>query len=200
MMNMENRFEQLNLIYQFGKSLSFKDLQVLMDAAKKASFEPHENIIFEGSEKKDVYFIQNGLVRIYLINEKGEEITWGLRLENEVFNNIDKILFDLPSKFFFEALEPTDVFYMDHELLQDLIDKNPKLEKIRKFMLLNLTRQSFKRIDSLILLSPEERYIEFVKSNPDIVNRVPNKYIANIIGITPVSLSRIRQRIASNKR
>lgn len=53
--------------------------------------------------------------------------------------------------------------------------------------------------ESFILYSAEERYLNFVKNNPDIVNRVPGKYIANVLGITPVSLSRIRKRIAQKK-
>jgi len=42
--------------------------------------------------------------------------------------------------------------------------------------------------------------VAFIDTNPDIINRVPNKYIANVLGITPVSLSRIRKRIASKKK
>jgi hypothetical protein len=46
------------------------------------------------------------------------------------------------------------------------------------------------------LLSPEERYIKFVRDKPDIINRVPGKYLATLLGITPISLSRIRRRMA----
>ncbi|MBK8659738.1 MAG: hypothetical protein IPN22_12925 [Bacteroidetes bacterium] len=50
-----------------------------------------------------------------------------------------------------------------------------------------------------MLLSPEERYLKFIQKYPDLLNRVPNKYIANVLGITPVSLSRIRKRISTKK-
>jgi hypothetical protein len=60
-------------------------------------------------------------------------------------------------------------------------------------------KQTFGRIDSFVLLSPEERYKKYIKDFPGIVNRAPDKHIANVLGITPVSLSRIRKRIASEK-
>ena len=54
------------------------------------------------------------------------------------------------------------------------------------------------RLEAFVLLTPEERYQELISSNPTLINRVPDKYIANIIGITPVSLSRIRKRLAKH--
>ena len=56
-------------------------------------------------------------------------------------------------------------------------------------------REAHLRIEGFILYTPEERYIKFIEKYPDINNRVPDKYIANVLGITPVSLSRIRARI-----
>ena len=85
-------------------------------------------------------------------------------------------------------------------MLQQLIDSNPKLEANRKFFLHNILKDLLKRVDSFVLLSPEERYLEFIKTHPDITNRIPNKHIANILGITPVSLSRIRKRIVTKNK
>ncbi|CAN0600388.1 unnamed protein product, partial [Ectocarpus sp. 12 AP-2014] len=59
--------------------------------------------------------------------------------------------------------------------------------------------RAFERVESFVFLSPEERYKKYVKDNPNIINRAPDMYIANILGITAVSLSRIRNRIASKK-
>ena len=135
-----------------------------------------------------------------MITEKGEEITTMLRWENQITTNLDTILFNQASRFYFQALEQTEVLYMDYDLIQDIIAKNPKLEANRKHVLLNILKEAIGKIDSFVLLNPEERYLAFIKSNPDIINRVHNKYIANVLGITPVSLSRIRARIASKRK
>jgi CRP-like cAMP-binding protein len=189
-----NRLKQ---IYKFGKELSLKDIQVLLKASKNGSFSKKELLINEGSKRNDVFYIKSGLVRCFNINGKGEEITLKLIPEHQVFANVDLILFSQASRFFYEALENTEVFFIDYDVLQDLVSRNPKLEANRKYVLQRLLKESMERVESLVLLTPEERYLRFVKDYPGITNRVQDKYIANVLGITPVSLSRIRKRIAS---
>tara|TARA_R110002074_G_scaffold87963_2_gene194112 strand:- start:285 stop:872 length:588 start_codon:yes stop_codon:yes gene_type:complete len=189
-----NRLKQ---IYKFGKELSLKDIQVLLRAAKNGSFSKKELLINEGSKRNDVFYIKSGLVRCFNINDKGEEITLKLIPEHQVVANVDLILFSQASRYFFEALENTEVFFIDYDVLQDLVARNPKLEANRKYVLQRLLKESMERVESFVLLTPEERYQRFVKDYPGITNRVQDKYIANVLGITPVSLSRIRKRIAS---
>ncbi|AKP53190.1 Crp/Fnr family transcriptional regulator [Cyclobacterium amurskyense] len=189
-----NRLKQ---IYKFGKELSLKDIQVLLKAAKNGSFRKKELLINEGSKRNDVFYIKSGLVRCFNINDKGEEITLKLIPEHQVVANVDLILFSQASRFFYEALENTEVFFIDYDVLQDLVSRNPKLEANRKYVLQRLLKESMERVESFVLLTPEERYLRFVKDYPGITNRVQDKYIANVLGITPVSLSRIRKRIAT---
>ncbi|MDO6438982.1 Crp/Fnr family transcriptional regulator [Cyclobacterium sp. 1_MG-2023] len=189
-----NRLKQ---IYKFGKELSLKDIQVLLKAAKNSSFNKKELLINEGSKRNDVFYIKSGLVRCFNINDKGEEITLKLIPEHQVVANVDLILFSQSSRFFYEALENTEVFFIDYDVLQDLVSRHPKLETNRKYVLQRLLKESMERVESFVLLTPEERYLRFVKDYPGITNRVQDKYIANVLGITPVSLSRIRKRIAT---
>ncbi len=192
--------EKIRTIYKFGRNVSLKDIQVLIQAAKKQSFAPGAYLIKEGTLKRDVFFIRKGLVRTFIVNQKGDEITTSLRWENNFVMSPRSILFNEPSKFYLEAIEPTEVFSMDADVLQSIISKDHKLEANRKYFLRKELNRAFEQIDAFILLSPEERYVKFIQTNPDIVNRVPNKYIANVLGITPVSLSRIRKRLASKKK
>ena len=187
------------MIYKLGQKLTLSDVQVLFKSAKTKSYASGEHLIIEGETNRNVFFIRKGLVRAYKINEKGDEITTLIRWENKIIASPDIILFDEPSQLYVETLEHTDVFYIDYDVLQKIISSNHKLESNRKFILQNVLKEALKRIDSFVLLTPAERYLAFIKENPDIVNRVQDKYIANILGITPVSLSRIRKRIASKK-
>lgn len=189
-------FQKLKEIYKFGNDLTLSDLMILFKSAKSLSFKKGENLIEEGDLKKSVFYIRKGLVRAYVVNDKGDEITTMIRSENQVMSSVEIILFNTPCPFYCEALEPTDVYYMDYDIIEQLIFKHPRLERNRKFFHQSIIKESYHRINSFVLLSPEERYLEFVEMNPDIVNRVPGKYIANVLGITPVSLSRIRKRIA----
>ena len=192
--------DKLRQIYKFGKELSIEDAGVLIQSAKSKSFKKKEVIIEEGALKNDVYFIRSGLVRAYCISDKGDEITFGLIAENQILTNIDIILFDQPSRFYYECIEDTKTFSIDFDKVQNIIEHNPKLERNRKFFARNAMKKMLQRLETFVLMNAEERYEDFIKNNPTLSNRVPDKYLANVLGITPVSLSRIRSRIVKRKK
>ena len=146
-----------------------------------------------------MFFVRSGLVRAYCINNKGYEITFGIIAENQILTNIDVILFDQPSRYYYECLEDTKTLSIDFEKVQNIIESNPKLERNRKYFARNAMKKMLQRLESFVLLNAEERYEDFIKKNPTLSNRVPDKYIAHVLGITPVSLSRIRARIVTKK-
>ena len=192
--------EKIKAFYNFGKELTLQDVQQLLSHASKRSFAPTEYIIREGSEKRELFLITKGLIRSFLINDKGDEITTALFYENLTIVNSDMILYNTPSRSYYQAIEQTETFSIDYDTLQDIIKENSLLESSRKQILLNVIKEFQERIESFILYSPEERYLNYIENNSEILNRVPDKYIANILGITPVSLSRIRKRIALKNR
>ena len=192
--------DKLKQIYKFGKELSLEDAGSLIKSAKSKSFKKKEIIIEEGALKRDVYFLRSGLVRVYCINDKGDEITFGLISENQILTNIDIILFEQPSRFYYECIEDTKTFSIDFDKVQNIIERNPKLERNRKFFARNAMKKMLQRLETFVLMNAEERYEDFIKNNPTISNRVPDKYLANVLGITAVSLSRIRARIVHKKK
>ncbi len=192
-------FQKLKQLYKLSKDLSFSDIQGLINSAKRSSFARGELLIKEGQLRKEVFWIRKGLVRGYRISEKGVEITTMFRWEDQLLVSPNLILFNEPALQYFEALEPTEVFRIDYDKVQKIIENNPKLEANRAIILRNTLKEALERIDSFILRSPEQRYLDFIRTKPDLLNRVPNKYLANVLGITPVSLSRIRKRITVKK-
>jgi len=193
-------FEKIRAIYKVGKELKIQDLQEVFKSTKSKSYASSEYLMEEGSLQKQVFFIKKGLIRSFAVNEKGEEITIELKWENQFTANSDIIFFDRPARLYFQALEQTETLSMDYDLLQSIVSKKPNLELYRKEILQRMLIDAHNRIESFVLYSPEERYLRYVQSHPGIVNRAPNKYIAHVLGITPVSLSRIRKRIASKKK
>ncbi|MCI4667058.1 MAG: Crp/Fnr family transcriptional regulator [Bacteroidia bacterium] len=188
-------FEKLKKLYKLSRNLSFQDITTLLKAAKPVSFDQGEYIFKEGSQDRTVYFIQKGLIRTFLAKQQGEDITTWLRWEDQVFANIDELLFEHPSRFYAQAVEPTQTLSISFDVAQEIAAQNPKLEENRKYMLREIMKTNFKHSESFMLYSAEERYLNYIEQFPHIVNRVPDKYIAGILGITPVSLSRIRKRI-----
>jgi len=197
----EADFDRVKALYNLSKELKLSDVYSLLKTTKQSFYKRGDCIIREGSTlEKRSYFIFKGLVRCYKKNEKGEKITTLLKWENQVFLSHDIVFFNQPSQFYFEAVEPTTVLSIDYDLVDEIVIQKPKLEAIARKVVLEVLKDFKKRLDSFILLSPEERYLDFMKSHAPIINRVPDKYIAHLLGITPVSLSRIRQRITNDKK
>lgn len=186
---------KIRKIYNLGKDIGLSDIQILFKSAKMKTYSKKEFLLEQGTTSTNVFYIRKGLVRMYHVNEYGDEITFQLMPEHHVVTNFDFIIQDKPSKYYFEALEKTSVLYTDYRTLDAIVSKYPKLESNRKYLLWKFLNEAKDRIESFVLLTPEQRYIKFTEDFPDMYNRVPDKYIAHVLGITPVSLSRIRKRI-----
>jgi CRP-like cAMP-binding protein len=192
--------EEISFYLSVFKGLDLKDMYDLFKLAHTQTLAPGEIYIQQQSAYQKLGFIKKGLIRAYYLKESGDEATLMLRWENQFIASHDTIIFGKPSRFIYQALEDTVLMEVDYSKVQSILDNNPKLSATRNSFLLQMLAESMNRVESFVLLSPEERYLQLVHEKPDIVNRVPNKYLATLLGITPVSLSRIRKRIALNKK
>ena len=191
--------EKMKHVFPFILELSSEDIFDFLKHTKTLKLRQGEIFLEAGSLKSNIYFVKEGLIRSYFIDEKGEEITNRLRYENQLMSSFEIDILNEPFRYNLQALESTELIVIDLNSMRQIIDNNSKLEIGRRFFLTKNLAESLKALDDFILLSPEKRYLKFVHEHPDLLNRVPNKYIANILGITPVSLSRIRKRLAIKK-
>ncbi|MFC6316234.1 Crp/Fnr family transcriptional regulator [Lapidilactobacillus achengensis] len=142
-----------------------------------------------------LYFIDQGALRLWH-NADGKDITVQFFFEQQIVASFESFMLGQPSQFFIESLAPTKLFSLNKSDFDRLIKQSPQLSRYmtefisRRFMA--YTNYFLTRIQD----SPEERYLDLIKHEPQILARVPNMYIASYLGITPVSLSRIRKRIA----
>lgn len=181
--------------------MNFKSLIILFRRIKVQRYANGDLLIKEGSSNNNVYFVRKGLVRSYVNDEQGNEITFQLYPESSVLTNVHFILFKQSSRFNYEAIEDTKVYEIDYDSFVEVASKSSELLELnRTYFGKRIIQGAFQRIESFVFLSPEERYKKYLNDYPSLVNRVPDKYIANILGITPVSLSRIRKRIANRKK
>jgi CRP-like cAMP-binding protein len=197
--NFDQYSERILFYLQGFKTLTYEDLLVLLQLAQFKHLAASDVYIQENSTHRKIALIVKGLIRVFLVKQNGDEVTTELNWEDQIVASQDTILFNKPSRFTYQAMEDTDLLEIDYDALQDLLENIPKLESTRKYFLMNMLAESMNRVESLILLSPEDRYRQLVEQKPNIINRVPNKYIATFLGITPVSLSRLRRRMATRR-
>jgi CRP-like cAMP-binding protein len=178
------------------KGIAPEDLFQVIQATQQKVLEPGDIYIREGESSPRLAYIKEGLIRSYHVNEKGIETTVLLRWEEQIVASYDSILMQRPSRFTYHALEKTTLLEVNYDLIQQLLETKPAFEKVRYNFVLDMLAQSLERIESFVLLTPEERYLQLIKDKPDLLQRVSAQHLATLLGITPVSLSRIRKRIS----
>jgi CRP-like cAMP-binding protein len=142
----------------------------------------------------ELYYINKGLIRLYYTTEKGE-ITGFIFRENLFASSYDSFLRKAPSIQTLESLEECDLLVITFDHMQELYEEVPKINILTRKVAEQRFINAQQILSSFLLDSPEERYQKFEAANKDLLQRVPQNIIASYLGITPVSLSRIRRRL-----
>lgn len=168
----------------------------LLQNCNRKHFEKGTIIVKAGDFCHNTFFVEKGLLRQYSLDERGKEHNLNFAPEGWYMSDRNSMYFDLPSDFFIEALEPTDVFVLTKELVAVLDKELPGFTEFNGNLLHSHIRALQNRINLLLSATAEERYLSFIKMYPDILFRVPQWMIASYLGITPESLSRVRKNLA----
>lgn len=144
-----------------------------------------------GHTCKTIYFINKGVARIYYFKD-GVDITESFSFENNIIARIESLFTGKPSRKAIQILEDSEIVAINSTLLFKLYDKFPEVERLFRLIFESAYVDTVNRIESIQFHSAEERYKALIKDAPNVLKRVPLKYIASYLGITQVSLSRIR--------
>ena len=151
-------------------------------------------LIQHGKIARELYFINKGLLRLYY-TKNTEDITAFIFREHLFSSSYDSFLRQAPSIQGLDTLEDSELLVITRENLNTLYKKVPRMETLARKIAEQRFINAQQILSSYILDSPEERWKKFEATNGDLLLRVPHHMIASFLGITPVSLSRIRKRI-----
>lgn len=152
----------------------------------------------QGNKCRHLAFIKKGTVRCFYINDQGREINFGFYFENEFFSDYESLLCDTVSNMNIQALENCEILLLNKEHLQALYQKDAYWQIFGRAMSERIYLDAKKRIDDLLCLSPENRYLSLLKKQSLLSQKIAQKHIASYLGVTEQSLSRIRSRILIN--
>jgi CRP-like cAMP-binding protein len=160
------------------------------DKIQIKSINKKEIIQRKGDKNLKAYFVKSGLLKSYALDKKGKEHIFMFAPENWILTEFNSFAHHGETELYIEAIENTLVEIIPKDAY-DLIagDKNNNhIIEVQKLLKRNAVLQ--KRIISLMSKSAIERYEDFIKTYPQIVQRVPQKMIASYLGITPQALSK----------
>lgn len=161
---------------------------------------PNKKVLIKGGETTNsIYFVLDGLIRGYFTNEKGLEKNIFLRPERTISGSPNSIFRNEPARYSFEAVGECQLLKFKASDIMKLAKENPNVTRIYINGLQETIDSLIFRVESLIDKMPEKRYEQLIATNPQFFQKAYNKHIANYLGITSVSLSRIIKRKLENK-
>ena len=156
----------------------------------------NEFLLQEGDVCNATYFVEKGLLRMYSIDKNGKEHIIQFAPEKWLISDRSSLYFNEKSKYYIEAVEDSEVLLLKNDFFSNISLSFPNSAGNNDLLLQKHIRNLQNRVNSLLAETAEERYMNFIKMYPDILLRVPQGLVASYVGITPVSLSRVRKELA----
>ncbi|WP_183566233.1 Crp/Fnr family transcriptional regulator [Mucilaginibacter sp. SP1R1] len=156
-----------------------------------------KNFADPGKVCNQVGLVVKGAVRYFNVKD-GEEITGYFSFENELLSSYKSFLTRQPCANYIQALEDTQMVTLSYNAMQQIYADaliGHKMERFGRLIAEHYLICYEDRVTAFVTQTPEERYNKLLETGGEVLQRIPQHYIANFLGITPVSLSRIRRRI-----
>lgn len=174
-------------------NLSTDTKKVLTEVCTSITIKKNEILQPFGHTCKTIYFLKSGIARIYYYKDR-TDITECFAFEGNIIARVESLFTGKPSQKAIQILENAEIIAINATQLFKLYDTFPQIERLFRLIFEAAYVDTINRIESIQFHSAEERYLTLLKETK-IVQKTPLKHIASYLGITQVSLSRIRATI-----
>lgn len=179
-----SRYVPLNK-QEFGSLLPYIEIR---------EFDKKVRVIDTGTVERYLNVIAMGLARKYL-PVRNKEITVQLASEGHIIHSELSFHYRIPSSAVIETIEPTTFFSISYDSLQQLYDQYPKAEHLGRLLISDLFVKKDNRYYHQLIKSTRERFLDYVRTHPQMLQRVPQKYIASFLNIKPETFSRLKHLV-----
>lgn len=191
----------LNALRQYLSAyVTFTDeeFNIFSQRAEIRNFDKKHQLVKIGEVENYINFIVKGLVRKYFLKGK-EELVIQIAKENDIINSTSSYEARKPSTYIVETIEPTTLISISKENLDNLFLQSHKIERLGRLVATTLYLQKEAMEYDRMRLNTRERFVQFVRNNPEFVQRVPQKYLASYLDIKPETFSRLKHLLQKKK-
>ncbi len=189
----------LNYLNKFVNISDDEFEQNLLPILKVRRFGKREMLIKSGEVENYFNFIIKGLVRKYY--KRGhQEINTQISTEGHIIMSQQSFLGRQPSEYYIETIEPSIIVSIKYENLEELYNKSKKMERLGRLVVTYMMAISDSWQMQLIKMTPRERFLNFVMKNPQLMQRVPQKYLASYLNIKPETFSRFKHLLRNHSK
>ena len=171
--------------------LPAEELEALINSIEVRSVDKKVKLTDVEETEKYLYFVIKGLARKFFYKGK-EEIITQIAKEGELISSSVSYFSGMPSGYVIETIEPTTFYSLHHDRAEQLYIRYPKLERLSRLIITELFLQKEVWELERIRYSTKERFLRFMTDNPELFQRVPQKYLASYLNIKPETFSRLK--------
>jgi CRP-like cAMP-binding protein len=187
-----------NIIRQFPYLTEEKVLNII-SGSEVRMLEAGEIFIKTGEKSRKVAYVLQGLMRNYTLDQDGEEVTVHFAAETQSIAPYTAVFLGTPATETTQAVENTMVIVLDFQEVRQKAQHDPIVLRLYADMIEFTLINAIQRIEDFTQKSPEQRYQRVLDTQAYLIDRAPLKYLASYLGITAVSLSRIRKRLTKSR-
>ncbi|HEY4336849.1 MAG TPA: Crp/Fnr family transcriptional regulator [Puia sp.] len=191
--------EDLHRYFARFAPLTKQEFNLFLPYIEVREFEKKCVVIRAGEVERYLNVVAWGLVRKYL-PVRGRELIIQLATEGHIVHSDLSFHYRTPSNCVIETIEPTVFFSVTYENLQEAYDLFPKAERLGRLLLSDLFVKKDTRYFDQLRKDTRERFLDYVRTHPQMLQRVPQKYIASYLNIKPETFSRLKHLMRPGKR
>lgn len=188
----------LNAVRTLCPNVSHTALNYLKSGLRVVELQPKHFFIHANVIQQEIGFVFQGLIRAFYIDNQGNEITVNFVQENRYATHYTAFITRTPGKYYFQCIEPTILVNLSYDHIQTGYDKFPDIERYGRLIAEEVLKFQQKRIENFLFDTAEQRYLDFIKENPDLFNRVSLSHLSSFLGMERQTLTRIRQKLAKS--
>lgn len=158
-----------------------------------------EVLVQAGQRAHEAFYVVKGCLRSYIIDSKGKEHIYQFAPEDWIISDLEFLKNKSEAYLIIDAIEDSEVMVANIADFYQISTSNPEMIDNVLNKMQSRVYSLQKRVIQLLAYTAEERYMEFIKTYPNLYNRVPLKMIASYLGVTPESLSRVRKELVKSK-
>lgn len=188
-------FEEVRQWLGANTAVSADALHHILPLFKPLTLAKSEHLIRAGDYVPILGLLVEGLMRHYFLRNDGAEVTVEFARVGDLVGEYNNMLTDQPADHYVQALEPCLIMAAPVAELRAACDRFPDLDRLSRYHAEQYLHRIIAQMSQYMLRRPEERYQHLLTHDPDLIQRVPQLILASYVGVTPVTLSRIRKRL-----
>ena len=173
--------------------------ELIVPCVIKRHFDKKSIITYTGEVENYINFIDSGLVRKYY-KKISEEVNTQISYEGHIIHSQESFHSRIPSEYSIETIEPTELTSITYECLERIYSSSEKMQRLGRLVITATMVLKDKWQSQLVKLSPRERFISFVTRHPELMQRVPQKYLASYLNIKPETFSRFKHLVKDHSK